>query len=146
MDCVNDWCNNNHMVGNGDKTKAMLITTYQKESKFPKKELTIFFNNTQLKNVNSEKLLGVEIDKHLTWKDHVNKTAKTISRNLALFRRIKKYLPHQTRITCYKAYIQPHIDYCNTIWGLSTHIPRIHILQKMALRMIMDVPKLTHPF
>ncbi len=23
MDCVNDWCNNNRMVGNGDKTKAM---------------------------------------------------------------------------------------------------------------------------
>ncbi len=42
MDCVNDWCNNNHMVGNGDKTKAMLITTYQKESTFTKIELTIF--------------------------------------------------------------------------------------------------------
>ncbi len=106
MDCVNEWCNNNHMVGNGYKTKAMLITNYQKESKLPKKNLTIFFNNTHLKNVNSEKLLGVKIYKHLTWKDHVNKTAKTISRNLSLFRRIKKYLPHQTRITFYKAYIQ----------------------------------------
>ncbi len=105
MYCVNDWCNNNHMVGNGDKTKAMLITTYQKESKLPKKEFTIFFNNTQLKNVNSEKLLDVRIDKHLTWKYHVNKTAKTISRNQARFRRIKKYLPHQTRITFYEAYI-----------------------------------------
>ncbi len=58
--------------------------------------------------------------------------------------RIKKYLPHQTRITFYKAHIQPHIDYCYTIWGQYTHIPRIDILQKMALRMIMDVPKLTH--
>ena len=86
MDCVNDWCNDNHMVGNSDKTKAMLITTYQKEAKLPKKELTIFFQHMQLKNVNSEKLLGVKIDKYLTWKDHVNKTAKTISRNLALLR------------------------------------------------------------
>ncbi len=84
MDYVNDWRNNNHMVGNGGKTKAMLITTYQQESKLPKKELTIFFNNTQLKNVNSEKLVSVKIDKHITWKDHVNRTAKTISRNLAL--------------------------------------------------------------
>ncbi len=66
--------------GNGDKTKAMLITTYQKESKLPKKELTNLFNNTQLTNVNSEKLLGVNIDKHLTWKDHihVSKTAKKL--------------------------------------------------------------------
>ncbi len=115
MDCVNVCCNNNHMVGNGDKTKAMLITTYQKESNLPKKEPTIFFNKTQLKNVNSEKLLCVKIVNHLIWKDYVNIIAKTISGNLALFRRFMKYLRHQTRITCYKAYIQPHIDYCNTI-------------------------------
>ncbi len=74
------------MVGNGDKTKAMLITTYQKESNSLKKNSLFFFNNTQLKNVNSEKRLGVKIDKHLTWKDHVNKIAKTVSRNPALFR------------------------------------------------------------
>ncbi len=53
-------------------------------------------------------------------------------------------MPYQTRITFSNAYIQPHIDYCNTIWEQSTHTPRIHILQKMALRMIMDVPKFTH--
>ncbi len=40
--------------------------------------------------------------------------------------------------------MQPHPDYCNTIWGLSTHVPRIFTLQKMALRIIMNVPKLTH--
>ncbi len=40
--------------------------------------------------------------------------------------------------------MQPHPDYCNTIWGLSTHVPRISTLQKMALRIIMNVPKLTH--
>ncbi len=30
MDCVNGWCNNNHMVGNGDKTKVMLISPIKK--------------------------------------------------------------------------------------------------------------------
>ncbi len=57
------------------KQKAMLITTYQNESKLRKKELTIFINNTQLKNVNSEKLLAVKIKKNFTWKNHVSKTA-----------------------------------------------------------------------
>ncbi len=42
MDCVNDWCNNNRMLSISDKTKAILIATYQKEPKLPKKELTIF--------------------------------------------------------------------------------------------------------
>ena len=144
MVCVNKGCHDNQMAANGDKTKVMLVTTYQKEAKLPKKELTVYYDNKPLKSVDSEKLLGVKIDKHLTWKEHVNQTANKISRNIALLRRIKAYLPHQTRITFYKAYIQPHIDYCNTVWGQSTHVPRIHILQKMALRIIMDVPKLTH--
>ncbi len=58
------------MVGNGDKTKAMLITTYQKESKLPKKELTIFFNNTQLKNVNSSRYIGENINTILNILDY----------------------------------------------------------------------------
>ncbi len=67
--------------------------------------------------------------KHITWKEHANQTVKKICRNIALLRGIRAYLPHQTRITFYKAYIQPHINYYNTLCGQSTHVPRIHILQ-----------------
>ncbi len=94
--------------------------------------------------MNSNKLLGVIIDKNLTWKFHINKTVISIYRSIALLRRIRKYLPHQTRITFYKSYIQPHIDYRNTVWGQSPYVNRIHILQKMVLRFIMNVPNLTH--
>ncbi len=69
---------------------------------------------------------------------------RLLVKNIALLSRIKRYLPHQTGLTFYKTHIQPHLDYCNTIWGLSTHVPRVFTLQKMALRIIMNVPKLTH--
>ncbi len=97
-----------------------------------------------LENVNSEKLLGVIFDKHLSWKHHFDKTAKTLSKNIDLLKRIHKYLPHQTRLTLYKTFIQPHIDHCSTIWGQSSHISRVHILQKISLRLIKNVPNLTH--
>ena len=122
----------------------MLITTYQKEIKLERSNLKVTYKGSALENVKSEKLLGVVIDKHLTWKEHIDKTCKSINRNIALLRRIRKYLSHTTRLTFYKAYIQTHIDYCNTIWGLSPHVKRVHILQKNALRLIMDVPRLTH--
>ncbi len=57
-----------------------------------------------LENVNSEKLLGVIIDKHLSWKHHIDKNAETLSKNIALLKRIRKYLPHQTRLTLYKTF------------------------------------------
>ncbi len=104
----------------------------------------IVLDNVTLDNVDSEKLLEVIVDKYQTWKHHVDKTAKTISKNIALLHRIKRYLTHQTGLTFYKTHIQRHLDYCNTICGLSTHVPRIFTLQKMAFRIIMNVPKLIH--
>ncbi len=95
-------------------------------------------------NSESEKLLGVIVDKYLTWihKYHVDKTAKTLSKNVALLRRIMRYLSHHTCLTFYKNHIQSHLDYCNTSWDLSSHVSRIFTLQKMALRIIMNLPKL----
>ncbi len=122
----------------------LLITTYQTEAKLDSTHVSDICDNTELENVNSNKLLSVIIDKILTWKFHIDKTAKSICCNIVLLRRIRKYLLHQTRITFYKSYIQPHIDYCNTVWGQSPHANRIHIPPKMVLRLIMNVPKLTH--
>ncbi len=81
----------NRMAVNAEKT-------YQRETKFQTSEIKVNFNNTMLKNVNSEKLLGVIIDKYLRWKHHIDKTAKTLCKNIALLKRIHKYLPHQTNV------------------------------------------------
>ena len=52
-------------------------------------------------------------------------------------------MPIGHRVIYYKCFLQPHIDYCCTVWGQSCHIIRIHKLQKLALRIIYDKPKLT---
>ena len=40
----------------------------------------------------------------------------------------------------YKAYIQPHLNYCNIIWGNSSdnYVSRITMLQKLACRLILQ--------
>ncbi len=77
----------------------MLITTFQTVTRFSRTDLSIVIDNVTLDNVDSEKLLGVIVDKYLTWKHHVDKTANTISKNIALLHRIKRYLPHQIPLT-----------------------------------------------
>ena len=139
---VHTWCNENNMVVNLDKTKAMLISTYQKAARL-KSDLEVYYNGTKLKTTNTEKQLGVIIDKNLLWKCHIDKVAKTLSKGIYLLRRIKKFLPLDCRFTYYKSFLQPHIDYCCTIWGHSSHAKRILKLQNMALRIIYDKPKLT---
>ncbi len=85
---VQQWYPINKMAVNADKTKVMLVTTYQKEAKLSSSVINVNFNHTLLENVNAEKLLRVVIDKYLSWKDHINKTAKTISKSIALLRQI----------------------------------------------------------
>ncbi len=97
--------NNVECVRNTDNTKCMPITTFQKATRLPRTDLNIVLDNVTLDNVDSEIFLGVIVDKYLTWKHHVYKTAKTISKNIALLHRIKRYLPHQIHLTFYKTHI-----------------------------------------
>ncbi len=99
VECVSKLCKQNRMVANTDKTKCMLITTFQKATRLPRTDPNIVLDNVTLYNVDSEKLLGVIVDKYVTWKHDVDKTAKTISKKITLLCRIKRYLPHQTHLT-----------------------------------------------
>ncbi len=66
VECFSKWCKQNRMVANTDKTKCMLITTFQKATRLPRTNLNIVLDNVTLDNVDSEKLLGVIVDKYLT--------------------------------------------------------------------------------
>ncbi len=107
------WCQKKEWLSMLKKIKVILVTTYQRETKLQTSEIKVNFNNTMLENVNY--LGSFIIDKHLSWKHHIDKTAKTLSKNIALLKRFRKYLPHQTRLTFYKTFIQPHIEYCSAI-------------------------------
>ena len=126
------------MVINTTKTKSMLITTQQRHRHLQDTKLTIKVNNQELKQVTSEKLLGVVLDENLHWREHVNRVYKKITSNLALLRRIKQYLPQWSRILFYNAYIMPHLDFCVTVWGNCSDMTKLLKLQKQAARIILD--------
>ena len=59
---------------------------------------------------------------------------------MAFIYKIKDYLTTAHRIQFYKTYIQPHIDYCNIIWGGTSqaNLNRTFRLQKRACKIIFD--------
>ena len=120
----------------------MLITTSQKCLHLHNSILNLTFNNDSLKNIDNDKVLGIYIDNNLTWSIHTQFIAKKISSNLWLLSRLKDYLhvSLEHRVQFYKTYIQPHIDYCSTVWGGTAHsnLDRIHRLQKRAVKIILD--------
>ncbi len=65
---MSEWCTDNRMLANASKSKAMLITTWQKWASLPKQDriLKVTLNDTQLDNVANNKLLGVHINNNLS--------------------------------------------------------------------------------
>ena len=55
-----------------DKTKCVIISTCQKLKTSPTQTLDLSLDGSNLKQVNSEKVLGVHIDSHLTWTIHID--------------------------------------------------------------------------
>lgn len=139
---IKSWCNNNKMAINNGKTKSMLVTTRQKCKRLPSQNLNINLDEENLDQVECDKILGVTIDTHLSWNEHINNVARKVSQNIGLLRRIRQYLPTFARRTFYMAYIQPHFDYCSIIWG-QADISRLIKLQKLALRTMADAPSRT---
>ena len=61
------------------------------------------------------KILGVTLDRDLSFKPHVTIMLKKAYAMIAALRRIKRLVPSNTMISLYKAYLLPHIEYCSPL-------------------------------
>ena len=86
---IEDWCINNRLVINTSKSKCMILCSHQKRRHLNTDQLQLCINGKFLENVSCQKILGVYIDKNLTWKDHINNLCKDISKLVGLLWRNK---------------------------------------------------------
>ena len=133
------WCNENDMVINTNKSNAMLVGTSRRLQSM-QYDFEVFYNDSLLKNVTCEKLLGVQIDNTLSWCQQIDKLCSLISSRIGLLTRLKLYIPVKGLCLFYNGYILPLFDYCCTIWGetTNTNLDKLFKLQKRAARIILD--------
>ena len=84
------------------------------------------------------KSLGVYIDKHLAWHDHIDKLCKKVASAIGALKRVRSFITIDASTQIYKSLIQPHFDYCCTVWdGLGeTLSTRLQKLQNRAARVV----------
>ena len=76
------WCTVNNMLVNPNKTKCMLIGPKHKLHSI---NLELKINDVCTELVESHKILGVHVDKHLSWNIHIDKTCTAINNKINLF-------------------------------------------------------------
>ena len=111
----------------------------QKESYHLYPPLTVA--NVHLEKSFSVTYLGVYIDCHLTWHEHIDYICGKISKNINIMVKLKHYVSKATLISVYYSLIYPYLNYTCTLWGNNYNAPLSQIvkLQNKAVRVINEI-------
>ena len=123
------------MLNNVQKSNFIIFKSHKKKLK---KRLNLQLNNEMLQCVEHTKFLGIIIDQHLTWKNHINYVTKKIIRTTGVLCRIRFYISQPLLRMLYHSLIYPHLHYGNIVWANTypTRLEKLFKLQKKILRVI----------
>ena len=99
------------MKANPDKFQAICIgqKTHDAISSFQLNDMVINCDN----NVTP---LGINIDFMLNFNDHISEICKKASQQLAVLKRIGRFLTKQGKLTIFKSFIMSNFNYCSLTW------------------------------
>ena len=135
------WLRVNKLSLNIKKTKFMIFHNPQRQIRsndIPK----IYIDNIEIEKVDEFNFLGIYINKHCTWKNHIFCISKKISRNIGLLSKLKFLLPKHCLKLIYFALIHSYLNYGILLWGFEAK--NIFKLQKKAVRIITKSHFLAH--
>ena len=76
----------------------------------------IYFNNKSVKQVPSQKDLGLIIDSKLNFQEHLQNILNKVNKTIGLLRKLQNILPREALLTIYKLFVRPHLDYGDVIY------------------------------
>ena len=97
--------------------------------------------NTNIERVSTIKLLGITINEHLSWKDHIVSLIKKLRQTYCVTLRIKSYLNESALLTIYHSLFVSHLRCCISNWcfGNVTLIAKLQHLSDKFVRIIFNL-------
>ena len=140
---ISSWFKCNKLSLNIGKTNFMHFKSAHQDTDLSN---SIMIDNLPLEQKENVKFLGITIDRHLTWNQHIRNISLSISKGIGIMYRVKDILLDHSLLMIYNALILPHINYCNIVWGNchKTKLDQILLLQKKAVRICTSSPYLSH--
>ena len=98
---IYEWCNANNLSLNADKTKYSLFHKPSKTDDLPLLLPKVLISDKEVERVGSIKFLGVLLDEHLLWKEHIRYTKNKIAKNIGLLYRARPFLDKHSLLALY---------------------------------------------
>ena len=77
---------------------------------------SIYFNNKSVKQVPSQKQLGMILDSKLNFQEHLKNILNKVNKTIGLLWNLQNILPLGPLLTIYKSFVKPHFDYGDVIY------------------------------
>lgn len=90
------------------------------------------------------KYLGVFVDKHLKWNDHILYSTKKIRCLIHKFYMLREILSRKLLIAIYKALVEPLLGYGILVWGgaYGVHLEQLKRIQNYIVKIIFKKPRM----
>ena len=85
------WSELNHMAFNAQKTKCMYLSARQKRQKLSASFQPLFIGKQTIEEVHSHKILGVIIDRDLSWSNHISFLEKRLAVKISQLAKVKHF-------------------------------------------------------
>lgn len=132
MSQISDWFHNNSLLLNTAKTNCILFRHSRNNKSYPAQ---IKVNNVDVALTNSTKFLGVTIDQHMSWADHVQVLCGKLSKVCYSIKELKKVVDESTLLTAYYGNFYSLMSYGILFW-CGSHSQEVFIIQKRVIRII----------
>ena len=98
---------------------------------------TYYIDDCRIEEVTHAKYLGVVIDQHLTWNNHIKQIASKANRVNGFLHRNLYHCPTAVKLNCYKAMVRPIVEYASSVWDphTSLYINHLEAVQRSAARL-----------
>ena len=130
-----DWCENNQLILNAEKTACIDFSN----KKMYKKMTKVIVDNTEYRFQANAKFLGIHLDDNLSWSVQIDYICDRLNSTFYALLQLKLKLDKPHLLNVYYALCYSILSYNVTLWGNSVDSSRVFILQKRVLRLIFDL-------
>ena len=110
---LGDWFTSNKLSLNIKKTKYTFFHKNSVKDIIPLKLPDLHIFNKTIERTSSIKFLGVVLDEHITWNEHIKTIGKKLAKNIGLLYKARVLLDKESLKTIYFSYIHSYLNYAN---------------------------------
>ena len=121
-----------------EKQNKHFFHKFHQKDIIPLKLPMLAINGKVIERTTSTKFLGILIDGHLSWKNHILVVENKVSKNIGILHKAKNIFSKGGLKTLYFSFVCSYLNYGNIAWGSTTRtkLKQLASKQRQAIREI----------